>query len=196
MITGLIGTVRSKSPEAVEMNVGGVIYEVQIPLSSYTALPEQYKECTLLTWLCIRENEHLLFGFVTKAERDMFMLLMSVNGIGPKTALKALSGLSVDELKRAVVGGDLKRLRSIPGVGGKTAERMILELKDKIGDVAGGPGLIPVVADSRSHDAVSALVSLGYKQADAKIVVQRVMSAVTAEVTVEEIIRRTLASKV
>jgi len=134
MITFLHGKLVEALPTQVTVNVNGVGYEALIPLSSYDKLPAPGQEFTLLTHLVVREDAHILYGFMSKPERDLFRLLInSVSGIGPKTALNVLSGVSVAAFRGAVATGDLKSLSQISGVGKKTAERIVVELKDKIG---------------------------------------------------------------
>ena len=132
MITFLEGKIDSKQPARLVMNVGGIGYEVLIPLSTYDKLAREGESMRILTHHYVREDTQTLFGFATEAERQMFLLLLGISKIGPKIALSVLSGLNARELKRAVVEGDKKRLSSISGIGPKMAERMILELKDKI----------------------------------------------------------------
>lgn len=197
MISFLEGTIEVRQPTHVVLNVGGVGYEALIPLSSFDRLPREGERCRLLIHDLPREDEHLLFGFATEGERSLFRRLLAVSGVGPKTALSALSGLSPRELKLAITQGDIKRLSSITGIGKKTAERMVVELRDKItagealeaaaGAAAPGPG------DVRRRDAVLALISLGYKQAEAVKMVTAAVPEAAEELTVEEIIRRALS---
>lgn len=197
MITFLQGTIVEKQPTRVVLDVGGVGYEVLIPLSSYDRLPAKNESCRILTYDYVREDNHLLFGFMTKEERRMFLLLMGTSGIGPKLALSALSGLSVRELKAAVVEGDVKRLSSISGIGRKTAERIVVELRDKIGT---GEALEAVSGakemskdDMKVRDAVLALIALGYKQDVArKMVAGAVREGGAGDIGVEDIIKRAL----
>ncbi len=198
MITFLDGELIEKEPARLVLNVGGVGYELFIPLSSYDKLPPQGTRCKILTWLCIRDDAHTLYGFATDSERKFFLLLMSVSGIGPKTALGALSGMSVREMKSAIVSNDTKRISTISGIGKKTAERIVVELKDKISDgealeVLAGGSQTP--DDLRARDAILALISLGYKQADAQTVIRKLLPTLDTKTTVEEIIRKALASK-
>jgi holliday junction DNA helicase RuvA len=199
MITFLEGQLADKQPTRVVVSVGGVGYEVFIPLSSYDRLGAVNGACKLLTYHYVREDAQILYGFVTAGERRMFELLLSINGIGPKIALSALSGMSVRELKAAVAENDVKRLHSISGIGRKTAERMVIELRDKISE---GEALEAMTAadepgpgDLRLRDAVLALISLGYKQAEAQKMVRQVFTGDTAEASVEEIVRRALLGK-
>lgn len=169
MIAFLDGVLVEKHPTRVVLDVQGVGYDVFIPLSSYDRLPESGARCRVLTYLQVREDAHVLFGFLTDTERRMFGLLMTVSGIGPKLALSALSGLSVRELKAAIVGGDSKRLSGVSGVGRKTAERIIVELKDKFSAGEALEALAgPAETDMTLRDAIAALVSLGYKQEEAR----------------------------
>lgn len=196
MITFLDGILEEKHPARVVMNVGGVGYEVAVPLSSFDQLPSEGEPVRLLIYHHITDASQALFGFASDEERRMFTLLLSVNGIGPKIAVSALSGLSVRELKAALVESDVKRISSISGIGKKTAERVIVELRDKfttgetLEALAGadtGPG------DRRLRDAALALVSLGYKQDDARKMVQKFSGE--PEASVEEIIRKALTGK-
>lgn len=199
MITFLDGELAEKEPSRIVVACGGVGYELFIPLSSYDKLPPPGAACRVLTWLCIREDAHTLYGFATDAERKLFQMLLSVSGIGPKTALSALSGMSVRELKVAIVGSDLKRISSISGIGKKTAERIVVELKDKLGDgealeaVAGAEPSSP--EDLRSRDALLALIALGYKQAEAQAALRKVLPALSADAKVEEVVRKALAAR-
>jgi Holliday junction DNA helicase RuvA len=198
MITFLEGELIEKEPARLVLNVGGVGYELFIPLSSYDKLPPPGTRCKILTWLCIREDAHTLYGFASDSERKFFLLLMSVSGIGPKTALGALSGMSVRELKSAIVSNDTKRISTISGIGKKTAERIIVELKDKISDgealeVIAGESQTP--DDLRARDAILALIALGFKQADAQAAIRKVLPALPAAAPVEDLVRRALAVK-
>lgn len=195
MITFLEGVVEDKQPTRIVMNVGGVGYEVLIPLSTYDRVGKPKTTCRILTYHHIREDAHILYGFMTEGERRLFELLLTISGIGPKIALSALSGMTVREIKAAVVDNDVKRLSSISGIGRKTAERMIIELRDKLSDgealeAVAGDGSGP--QDIRLRDSVLALIQLGYKQADARKMVQQVYDAQPESATVEEIVRRAL----
>ncbi len=182
MITFLEGTLVESFPTHAVLNVHGVGYHVCIPLSSYDRLPVPGSRVTLLTHLHIREDAHILYGFARTEERDLFRLLIHhVSGIGPKTALDILSGISVSSFKAAVVSGDAKLLSQVKGVGKKTAERILLELKDKVGiaaawEVASG-GQVPSKEEQGANDAVLALMALGYKQVDAHKAVKACLEA-------------------
>jgi len=197
MITFLEGTLAEKAPTRIVLDVHGVGYEVFIPLSSYDRLPGENTPCRVLIHDHLREDLHNLYGFITAAERSLFEMLLGISGIGPKTALSALSGLSVRDLKLAVVDGDVKRLSSISGIGKKTAERMVVELRHKMsaGDaleaVAGAEATGTM--DLRTRDAILALISLGYKQADAQARVREILSGLKPSVTVEDVVRAALA---
>ncbi|MBL7115312.1 MAG: Holliday junction branch migration protein RuvA [Kiritimatiellae bacterium] len=195
MITFLDGTIEDKQPTRVEMNVGGVGYEVLIPLSTYDRLPHSGERVRILTYDHVREDARLLFGFMTDDERSLFLLLLGISGVGPKLALSALSSLSVRDIKAAVVEGDARRLSGISGVGRKTAERIIVELRDKIdaGEalevVAGGVG---TPGDGVLRDAALALTALGYKRDEAFKMVKKAIGDDTPD-NVEDVIRRALA---
>ena len=199
MIVFLDGVLEEKEPTRVVVNVGGVGYEAAIPLSSYDRLPAAGQRVRLLTVPVVREDAHLLFGFMTAAEREAFLQLTSVNGIGPKLGLAVLSGLSVRDLQAAIAAGDVKRLGGISGIGKKTAERLILEMRDKLGKgdlmeaITGGHA--PGPADAKLRDALLALISLGHKQADAQRMVRDIAPEVTPESTLEEILRRVLSGR-
>ena len=185
-----------KQPGRAVLNVGGVGYEVLIPLSSFERLPPEGAACKVLTYHHVREDAQELFGFATEPERRLFLLLYSVNGVGPKTALGVLGGLSVRDIKSAIAEGDVKRLSSVKGLGRKTAEKIIVELKDKLteGEVLEAAAGEPATAeDLRTRDAILALVSLGYKQAEAIKMIKDVLPRVTGSLSVEELVRRALA---
>lgn len=197
MITFLHGTLADVLPTQVVINVGGVGYEVLIPLSSYDKLPQPGGEVKLLTHLSIREDAHVLYGFVSAQERELFRLLINtVSGIGPKIALNILSGMNVVSFKGAVANGDVKALSQINGVGKKTAERIVLELKDKVGAAGGweassaARSLSP--ADQKLNDAVLALMALGFKQIEAHDSVRASLEKLGAAATIEELVRAAL----
>lgn len=199
MITFLEGSLVEKETTRVVLNVAGVGYEVAISLSTYDRLPEQGGNFRLLTHDHIREDLHDLYGFATSDERDLFRLLLGVSGIGPKTAMSVLSGLSVRELKQAIVQRDIKRLSSISGIGKKTAERLVVELKDKFSAgqaMEAVSGVTPEqAADTRIRDAILALISLGYKQADAQRLAMDAAVAMDSKAGVEDLVRKALAGR-
>jgi len=199
MITFLQGILIDKTPDRAIINVSGVGYAVNIPLTSFEKLPEPGAQVKVLTYYHVREDAHQLFGFATADEREMFERLLAVSGIGPKTALTALSGMSVRELKASIVGSDTKRLSSISGIGKKTAERIVVELKDTISagealEATAGADSLP--SDSRLRDTILALVSLGYKQADASGMARLAAERSGPEAAVEELIKAALAKSV
>lgn len=198
MITFLEGILEEALPTQVVVNVGGIGYHVLIPMSSFDRLPPPGGAVRILTQLVVREDAHLLYGFATREERDLFQLLTHhVTGVGPKMALAVLSGMSVTAFKAAVVANDLTAISRIKGVGKKTAERVVLELKDKLGVAAeweaSSAAHAPSAADLVIHDAVLALISLGYKQADAhKAVKQSAEGVRDGEPTAERLVREAL----
>ena len=199
MIVFLDGVLEEKEPTRVVVAVGGVGYEAAIPLSSYDRLPGIGQRVRLLVVSVVREDAHLLFGFMTGEERAAFLLLTSVNGIGPKLGLAVLSGLSVRDFKAAVARGDVKRLSGISGIGKKTAERLILEMRDKLGKgdlmeaITGGHA--PGPADAKLRDALLALISLGHKQADAQRMVKDVAGQIAPDATLEDMLRQVLSGR-
>jgi Holliday junction DNA helicase RuvA len=186
VIGSLKGRLAAKQPPQVLVEAGGVGYEVEVPMSTAFALPEVGAEVTLLTHLVVRDDAHLLYGFATKGERDLFRALIKINGVGPKLALTVLSGISRDAFVVCVRDGDVAQLTRLPGIGKKTAERLIVELKDRVGAMgalSGAPDTSP------SAEAISALESLGYRNSEATKMVQAVGKDATSA---EDIIRRAL----
>ena len=197
MISFLQGKLAEALPTQVVIDVNGVGYEMFIPLSSFDKLPQPGSQVKLLTHLAVRDDAHVLYGFMTETERDLFRLLIDrVSGIGPKLGLAVLSAMAVGEFKDAVIRGDITALSTISGLGKKTAERIVLELKDKIGvteawaaasmgDTAGSPA-------RAVNDAVLALISLGYKQADAAKAIQKAATEHEGQPDSDEFIRAAL----
>ena len=165
MIGRLSGLIADKSPPQVLVDVGGVGYEVDVPMSTFCNLPEVGARTTLLTHFVVREDAQVLFGFLTPDERDAFRQLVKISGVGPRTALAILSGLSVAELAGAVSRQEAGRLVKVPGIGKKTAERLLLELKGKLGPDLGAPNAAPV--SEAQADIVQALMALGYSEREA-----------------------------
>ena len=197
MITFLHGKLVESLPTQVIVDVNGVGYEALIPLSSYDKLPAPGHEVKLLTHLVVREDAHTLYGFMSGAERDLFRLLINtVSGIGPKIALNVLSGISVTAFRGAVASGDIKALSQVSGVGKKTAERIVVELKDKIGAAGAWEAASAQRAlspeDQKVNDAVLALMALGFKQAEAHDAVRKVQTSLGAQATVEDLVRACL----
>ncbi len=197
MITFLHGKLVEALPTQVTVDVHGVGYEALIPLSSYEKLPAPGQEVRLLTHLAVREDAHTLYGFMTTAERELFRLLINtVSGIGPKIALNVLSGMNVTAFRGAVANGDVKALSQISGVGRKTAERIVVELKDKIGAAGAWEALSAQRAlspeDRKVNDAVLALMALGFKQVEAHDSVRKAQGALGPQAGVEELVRACL----
>jgi len=197
MIAFLEGILAEALPTQIIVNVHGVGYQVLVPVSSYERLPQPGQPVKILTHLAVREDAHVLYGFFSAAERDLFrLLLLHVSGVGPKMALAVLSGLPVEMFKSAVVSGDIAMISKISGIGKKTAERIVLELKDKVGVAAeweaSSAKNAPGETDVRLHDAVLALISLGYKQVEAHKAVRRAQDVADAPLTAEELIRHAL----
>ena len=197
MITFLHGKLVASLPTQVTVDVQGVGYEILIPLSSFDKLPTPGHDVHLLTHLAIREDAHVLYGFMTAAERDLFRLLIhTVSGIGPKIALNVLSGMNVTALRGAVANGDVKALSQISGVGKKTAERIVVELKDKVGAAgaweASSAQRSLSAADQKLNDAILALLALGFKQPEAHDAVRGAQTLLGDKATVEELVRACL----
>jgi Holliday junction DNA helicase RuvA len=166
MIGRLTGLVAEKSPPLVLIDVAGVGYEVDVPMSTFCNLPGLGERVTLLTHQVVREDAHLLYGFLSPEERATFRELVKISGVGPRTALAILSGLSVADLAGAVTRQEGGRLQKVPGIGKKTAERLLLELKGKLGPDLAGPAGSGPVSDAQA-DIVQALMALGYNDKDA-----------------------------
>jgi holliday junction DNA helicase RuvA len=187
MIGRLTGTLAEKSPPQILLDVQGVGYEVDVPMSSFYNLPALGERVVLLTHFVVREDAQLLFGFLTAPERNTFRQLIRISGIGPRMALSILSGLSVSELAQAITAQDTGRLVKVPGIGKKTAERLLLELKGKLGADLGPAGGGAPVSDAQA-DILQALIALGYSEREA----QAAVKALPAEVPVSEGIKQAL----
>ena len=166
MIGRLSGTLLEKNPPQILLDVQGVGYEVDVPMSTFYNLPALNEKVVLHTQLIVREDAHLLYGFLTREERIAFRQLLKISGVGPKLALSVLSGLSIGDLAVAVANKDASRLTKIPGVGKKTAERLLLELQGKFA-VSGTSAASGVMAVSAGSDIVNALLALGYNEKEA-----------------------------
>ena len=164
MIGRLTGTLAEKSPPQLLIDVNGVGYEVDVPMSSFYNLPGLGERVTLLTHFIVREDAQILFGFLTHDERQTFRQLIKITGVGPRMALSLLSGLSVGELAQAVARQETARLVKVPGIGKKTAERLLLELKGKLADALAAPA---TVASDAQADILQALIALGYSDREA-----------------------------
>ena len=195
MIVFLHGKLAQKSPAKAVVECGGVGYEALIPLSTYERLPATGGEVMLLTHHEVREDAQLLYGFASEAERDLFALLVSVSGVGPKIALSVISGFSVGEVQLCIANGDAKRLATVKGVGRKTAERIVVELRDKVnpiealanGKAAAGEGDAQVL-----RDAMLTLAALGYADDASRKMVQNVLSGHPEAKDVESIVKLAL----
>ncbi|MDY4594765.1 MAG: Holliday junction branch migration protein RuvA [[Pasteurella] aerogenes] len=200
MIGRLTGIIIEKQPPEMLLDVQGVGYELLLPMTSFYDLPELNQQVTLFTHLVVREDAHLLFGFAQKNDRTLFRELIKTNGVGPKLALAILSAMSVNEFAYAIEREELSKLVKIPGVGKKTAERLLVELKGKFKGVVQGDFFVEsrhlpslerpsVSADVSLDDAISALIALGYKPADAEKMVKKVAKP---EFSSEQLIREAL----
>lgn len=197
MIAFLRGKLVERLPTQATLDVQGVGYAVLIPLSSYDKLPPLGGDVTLLTHYAVREDAHTLYGFVSAAERDLFRLLINtVSGIGPKIALNLLSGMNVVQLRGAVASGDVKALSQISGVGKKTAERIIVELRDKIGAAGAWEAASAErglsAADQKVNDTILALLALGFKQLEAHDAARGAQAVLGPQATVEDLVRACL----
>jgi len=199
MIGRLRGTLLVKQPPQLLIDVNGVGYEVEAPMSTFYNLPELNATVTLHTHLVVRDDAHILFGFGSLSERSMFRSLIKVNGVGAKLALAILSGMSAEEFARCVQENSVTALTRLPGIGKKTAERLIVEMRDKLGDVEatvslpGAASAATEIVENPIEDAVSALIALGYKPNEASRMVRAVASD---EASSEELIRLALQSMV
>src|SRR5216110_2233759 len=197
MITFLNGQLVSALPTQATVDVNGVGYEVFIPLSSYDKLPAVGQPIRILTHLAVREDAHILYGFMTVPERDLFRLLVNnVSGIGPKLALAVLSGMSVTNFKTAVVNSDIGAISKISGLGKKTAERIVLELKDKLGVAAAWEAATaehaPSPEQEQANEAMLALIALGYKQVDAHKAVRDLQTQDPGLTAAEDLVKNAL----
>src|SRR5438128_1189996 len=200
MIGSLHGKLVEALPTQVTLDVNGVGYEVLIPLSSFDKLPSPGHEVKLLTHLAVREDAHVLYGFMTAVERELFRLLIkTVSGIGPKIALNILSGMNATAFRGAVANGDVKALSQISGVGKKTAERIIVELRDKVGAAGAWEALSAQralsPADQRINDATLALMALDFKQIEAHDAVRAAAAGLGDKATVEDLVRACLKKR-
>ncbi len=195
MIAHLEGTLVEAMPGRIVVDVGGVGYDVAVPLSTYDRLPKTGEPCRLLTHLHHRDDQMVLYGFATEAERELFRMLIGVSNVGPRLALAALSGLSVEEFKEAIATGNVALIKSIQGVGARTAERIIVELKERVGTLPAIQALARTAGAKEPdavRDAVSALLTLGYAYAAAHKAVRRILEEADDELETEEIITRAL----
>jgi holliday junction DNA helicase RuvA len=194
MISRLRGLLIDKRPPLVVIDCHGVGYEVEVPMTTAWSLPELNAEVTLLTHLIVRDDAHLLFGFATEAERKLFRNLIKVSGIGAKVALAILSGIESDEFVRCVHENNIARLTALPGIGKKTAERLVIEMRDRVADWAPTklvqPPNQPAVSADAVSDAISGLIALGYKPPEAsRFVLELDTKGKTSETIIREVLK-------
>jgi Holliday junction DNA helicase RuvA len=190
MIAYLTGTFATKTPSYVYVDVNGVGYEVQISLNTFSKI-QNLEKGTLLTHLLIREDAHILFGFFDTAEKEMFLLLIGVSGVGASTARIMLSSMKPEDVSRAILQGNSRLLESVKGIGKKTAERIVLELRDKLGKQPVGSNISPLQSNSLQVDALNALIALGINRQAAESTLQKVILQFPG-LTVEELIKKAL----
>ena len=190
MIAHLRGRILEKHPTYLILEAGGVGYEVTISIPSFSGLPAEGAEVSLYIHTHVREDSLALYGFLRREEKELFERLISVSGIGPKLAITVLSGMAADALVTALRGNDLTTLTRIPGVGKKTAERMVLELRDKLEGLAAAPA--PTPASRMEEDVVSALVNLGYQRMAAEQAVKRAIGRAGESGSFEQLFRQTM----
>ena len=203
MIVTIIGTILEQSPLTVVIETGGLGYEVNIPLSTAEKLPNIGKECSLFIHAVYREDSAVLYGFISRNDRDFFRLLVEkVSGIGPKIGISILSRMSVELLQNAIICSDVSLLSKCPGIGKKTAERLVIELKDKVGpqdsnSIQSNESAAARLPNDQNYsnfkDAVSSLIALGYKPIDSDKLIRGAISKLSASASVEEIIRKALS---
>jgi Holliday junction DNA helicase RuvA len=197
MIGYLRGTIKKKQPPLLILDVQGVGYEVEAPMTTFYALPETNTEVEIFTHMVVRDDAHLLFGFATEDERHLFRTLIKVNGVGAKMGLTILSGIEADEFALCVKNNDTDRLVKLPGVGKKTAERLIIEMRDRLDDLPAGTTVRsnnkPNISNDPVNEAVSALIGLGYKPQEAS---KFVLAVATDDMSSEELIREALKNSV
>jgi holliday junction DNA helicase RuvA len=191
MIAHLRGRILEKHPSHVILEAAGVGYEVTISVPSFSGLPAEGKEVSLYIHTHVREDTLALYGFLRREEKQLFERLIGVSGIGPKLAMTVLSGIAADTLVTALRGNDLPALTRIPGVGKKTAERMVLELRDKLDGLASAP--VPPPVSRMEEDVVSALVNLGYQRSPAEHAAKRALENAGASASFEQVFRQTMS---
>ncbi len=197
MIAFITGTILDKTPNVLIVEVQGIGYQIFIPLNTFYRLPEVKESVSLYIHTHVREDALQLYGFLTRLEKELFLLLLGVSGVGPKVALGILSGMELTELVQALRDGNVDRLRAIPGVGPKTAGRLVLELREKVSALSLAGLQTPISAGSESdkikEDALSALVNLGYSRNEAKRVIDKIAEGEEAKSdSVEELIKKAL----
>lgn len=191
MIAFLRGSFAFKSPALVHMDVGGVGYELQISLNTYSSI-ERLESGVLLTYLHIREDAHILYGFFDRAEKDLFIQLLSVSGVGASTARMILSSMRPEEITRAILQGNARQLESIKGIGKKSAERIILELRDKLGKSVTETNISPLINNTLEQDALNALITLGIARPAAENALKKALKEGPGTDKVEDLIKKAL----
>ncbi len=191
MYAYLEGKFSYKSPSLVYLDVNGIGYEVHISLNTYSSI-QSMETGRLYTHLQVKEDAHVLFGFADLSEKEMFQLLISVSGVGAATARMMLSSLRADEVKSAILLGNLKLIESVKGIGKKTAERLVLELKDKVGKYAGGSDLTMPAHNSLEQDALNTLIALGISKSHAEASIQKIIRAEPTLTVLEDLIKKAL----
>lgn len=196
MIGQIKGTLIKKQAPQIILSAQGIGYEIDVPMSTFYHLPDLGKEMTVLTHLIVREDAHLLYGFLTEAEKKLFRTLLKVNGVGPRMALNILSRAEPDEFVTAVLNHDSGKLESVPGIGKKTAERLIIEMRDRLNDWHEAHLDVSMVSQPEKNtrgqilqDAISALIALGYKSNEATRLIHKIDDGAMAS---EELIRQSL----
>lgn len=192
MIAYVRGVLDHKEPGRVVLDVGGIGYEIFIPLSTYQSLPPVGAQTKLFTHHHVREDTLQLYGFLSSEEKEVFEMVLSISGVGAKVALSILSAVSVDEFRRSVAQGDMKSLTKIPGIGKKSAERMVLELRDKIGKVHLDERMVRILEAESGNDAVSALLGMGASQSAAEYAVYRAERLLGKDAKLEDLIFQSL----
>lgn len=193
MITHIHGVLEEKTPASAVIDCGGIGYRLSISLNTYAQLPEK-GTCRLFTHLAIRDDAHVLFGFDTREERELFRHLISVSGVGGNTALAVLSSLDPVGLKEAIVSSNVSVLRSVKGVGPKTAERIIVDLKDRLGKIDVGELSLGLPQNKQQEEALNALVTLGFAKNSADKAITKVLKKYGSDLGVEEIVKHALSS--
>jgi Holliday junction DNA helicase RuvA len=192
MLAFLKGVFVHKTPAVVQIDVNGVGYEVQISLNTYSCI-QSLEKGLLLTHLHIQEDKHTIYGFFEASEKEMFLLLLSVSGVGAATSRMMLSSMKPEEISKAILGGNARALESIKGIGKKSAERIILELRDKVGKIQVGSNISALINNSLEQDALNALIALGIARNTGEQVVKKVLAAEPG-LKVEDIIKKALKS--
>lgn len=193
MITHIQGVLEERTPASAVIDCDGVGYQLQISLTTYAQLPEK-GICRLFTHLAIREDAHVLYGFYNRDERELFRHLISVSGVGPNTAMSILSGLDPSGVKEVIVSGNVSVLKSIKGVGPKTAERIIIDLRDRLGKVQTGALALTMAGNKTHEEALTALVTLGFAKSAAEKAIEKVLKKHGSDLGVSEIVKNALSA--